>query len=213
VTSPDRQHLSDERLIETYFARAGDGAAPAEVESECEHVRTCDACARRYERLTASLERLREQALAEADAYFTADRLAAQRDRVMRHLEGVEHPARVIPFPHHTTRPRAARVHAPLVRWVAAAAAAGLLIGVSAGRLLYVRPRVAPPAVASVQVRATDPAINPSATVYDGVARSVALEEEFLSEFEDALSEQRVAALRAIDALTPRARDLVVSAK
>lgn len=213
MTPTDRQHLTDERLIDAYFARVGDRSELDRVRAECDHVRTCDACARRYERLTASLEQLRRHAIAEADAYFTADRLTAQRDHVMRHLEGAEHPARVIPFPHAAAKPRVARVHAPMFRWVAAAAVAGLVIGVSAGRLLYVRPGVASHPVASVQARATQQAISPSVSTYEGVTRNVNVEEAFLLEVEAALSQQRVAELRAIDALTPRARDMVVSAK
>jgi hypothetical protein len=159
------------------------------------------------------LERLRQHAVAEADAYFTADRLAAQRDHVMRHLEGAEHPARVIPFPHVAAGLRSPRVHAPLFRWVAAAAAAGLVIGVSAGRLLYVRSGGSARTVASMQAQTTQPAVNPSVSRYEAVTRNVNVEEAFLSEIDDALSRQRVAEFRAIDALTPRTRDTVVSAK
>ena len=100
-----RQHLTDERLIDTYFARVGDRSGSEAVQTACEHVEACEVCSRRVAELTASLENLRQEAVAEADAYFTSDRLAAQQDRVMRHLEGVEHPARVIPFPQ--TSPRA----------------------------------------------------------------------------------------------------------
>ena len=209
----ERQHLTDKRLIDTYFARVGDGSALDLVRTECDHVQTCEACARRYESLTASLEELREAAVAEADAYFTADRLAAQRGHILRHLEGVEHPARVIPFPHGTAKPRAARVHTPLFRWVAAAAAAGLVIGVSAGRLLYVRPGVSTRAAASLQARTAPPAFRAPVAGYNAAALNGDIDEAFLSEVENAVSQQRIAALRALDAMTPRVQDAVVRAK
>jgi hypothetical protein len=213
VKPSNRQHLSDERLIDAYFAAAGSQPPVDAVRAECDHVQTCEACGRRYRELTASLERLREQAVAEADAYFTPDRLAAQRQHVLRHLEGAEHPARVIPFPQATARPRASRVHTPLFRWVAAAAAAGLLIGVSAGRLLSLRPGVSPRPASSVQARAGQPARMIAAPGFNQYARSADLDEEFLSEVEAAVSQQRIAALQALDAMTPRIQDAVARVK
>jgi hypothetical protein len=209
----DRQHLTDQRLIDTYFACVGDGSELGAVKTECEHVRTCETCALRYEKLTASLERLREAAFAEADDYFTADRLAAQRGHILRHLEGAEHPARVIPFPRTTAKPYVTRVHAPLFRWVAAAAVAGLVIGVSAGRMLYLKPGTSPRAAASIQARAAQPGFRSPATTYDGVALDREFDEAFVSEIENAMSQQRIAALRALDALTPRVQDAVARVK
>ncbi len=208
----DRQHLTDERLIDTYFARAGGGAELAAVHAECTHVEGCEECAERYRTLTASLEQLREDATAEADAYFTADRLAAQRHHILRHLEGAERPARVIPFPHTAPRPQA-RVHAPLFRWVAAAAAAGLVIGASAGRLLYVQRGLSPRTAASIQARAAQPALRAPGASYEGITLNRTVDEAFLSAVEDAVTQQRIAALRALDDMTPRVQDAVARSK
>jgi hypothetical protein len=213
VKPTDRQHLTDQRLIDTYFARVGDGSELDAAKAECEHVQMCETCARRYENLTASLERLREAAFAEADAYFTTDRLAAQRNHILRHLEGAEHPARVIPFPRTAAKPYVTRVHAPLFRWVAAAAVAGLVIGVSAGRMLYLRPGASPRAAASIQARTVQPAFRAPGTTYDGVALDKEFDEAFVSEIENAMSQQRIAALQALDALTPRVQDAVARVK
>jgi hypothetical protein len=212
VKPTERKHLTDERLIDTYFARVGDRSDLDAVRAECDHVEGCEVCARRYRTLTTSLERLRQDATAEADAYFTADRLATQRHHIMRHLEGAEHPARVIPFPHAAAPPRA-RGHAPFVRWVAAAAAAGLLIGVSAGRLLYVQWGVSPRAADSVQARASGPALRAPVTGYAGITLNRNVDEAFLSEVETAVSQQRIAALQALDAMTPRVQDAVARVK
>jgi hypothetical protein len=209
----DRRHLTDQRLIDTYFARVGDGSQLDAVQAECEHVQACEACARRYEDLTASLERLRETAFDEADAYFTADRLAAQRNHILRHLEGIEHPARVIPFPHATAKPRVARVHTPLFRWVAAAAAAGLMIGVSAGRMYYLKSGASPRAAASLQARTAQPAFGVSDPSYDSAAPDSNVDEALLSEIENAMVQQRIAALQALDAMTPRVQDAVARVK
>ncbi len=219
MTPTSRQHLTDERLIDTYFARVGDPSGRDAVEAESDHVRRCEVCSRRLEDLTASLERLRRGAVAEADAYFTPDRLAAQQERILRHLEGVDHPARVIPFPHPPASVRTTALRHPLYRWVAAAAAAGLLIGVGAGRLLYVQPdrdsRAAdvPQAAASVQARAAAPVLHAPAGVRETLVGNLIKDEAFLSEIEDAVLQQRISELRALDALTPHIRDTSVRLK
>ena len=214
-----RQHLSDERLISTYFEGAGDRSGSDVVDPECDHVRTCDACTRRLRELTASLERLREDAVVEADAYFTADRLAAQQERIIRHLEGAEHPARVIPFPHPPARVRMPGVRHPLYRWVAAAAAAGLLIGVAAGRLLYVQPDLPSragrdtPAASSVQARSAQPGQLAPGTGREPFTGNAIRDEALLSEIEEAVRQPQVSGLRALDALTPRVQEASVRLK
>ena len=210
-----RQHLTDERLIDTYFAHAGSQSAGEAVAAACEHVATCEVCARRVAELTASLEELRREAIAEADAYFTPDRLAAQHERVLRHLDGVDHPARVIPFPQVPTRVHRTGLRHPLYRWVAAAAAAGLLLGVAAGRLLYQQGNRASstaslsPAASSAQVRTAQPESSGPATARETPAGSPSRDEAFLQELEDALTQQRIAELQALDALTPHVREAV----
>lgn len=213
-----RQHPTDEQLIDAYFARAGNRSDNDAVAAASEHVGTCEACTRRAAELTASLEDLRQDAIAEADAYFTPDRLAAQHERVMRRLEGAEHPARVIPFPQLPVRMRPAGAR-HLYRWVAAAAAAGLLLGVAAGRLLYQQGNqtsssasvsAAPPAV---QMRTTQPDSGGPAGTRDLPAENPSRDEAFLKELEDALTQQRIAELQALDALTPHVREAAARPK
>jgi len=219
VKQTSRQHLSDERLIGAYFEGAGTVPGPGAAGEDCDHVRSCDECRNRLTDLTASLERLRKQAVAEADAYFTPDRLAAQQDRVLRHLEGQEHPARVIPFPRLPARVRTAGVRHPLYRWVAAAAAAGLLIGVSAGRLLYVhqdqdsRVELNRSSAPSVQARAAQPAPRAQASPRQSLTGSVAGDEALLSEIDSAVRQPQVSGLRELDALTPRVQEASVRVK
>lgn len=214
-----RQHPTDERLIDTYFARAGDRGDNELVEAASEHVRACEACARRVAELTASLEDLRQDAITEADAYFTPDRLTAQHERVMRRLDGAEHPARVIPFPQFPARMRPSGARHPLYRWVAVAAAAGLLLGVAAGRLLYQQGKQTSssasvsPVPPSVQMRATQPDSGGPAGARDLPAGNQSRDEAFLQELEDALTQQRIAELQALDALTPHVREAAARPK
>ena len=87
--------------------------------------------------LEAWLIGLRDDAITEADMAFPAERLATQQAQVLRRLEAMERPARVIAFPRLSRTVTAA--HSRPQRWVAAAAAAGLIVGIAAGQLLNLR--------------------------------------------------------------------------
>jgi hypothetical protein len=80
------------------------------------------------------MDALSREGKAEADAVFTADRLRAQHQQIARRLEHVGRPARVISFPGQLVRRTitASTSHAA-PRWVAAAAAAGLFVGIALG--------------------------------------------------------------------------------
>jgi hypothetical protein len=208
VKPTDRNHPADDRLIALYFGDA-EGTAD-EDRSVRQHVHGCETCTWRYAELTAPLGRLRADAASEADEIFTASRLDAQRTAIHERLEQGARASRVIPFP--ASRPTLDRavIARPMFRWVAAAAAAGLLVGVSAGRFLRLdggfdasaRP-VARQAVAVPQ---------PVRTV-EAVSENSAADEAFLSEVDAAVSRQRIAALSALDDLTPHAREAVMMAR
>jgi len=153
--------------------------------ADVDHVRSCTPCTLRLQALQAWLQSVETAAVAEADAAFPDSRLAAQRDEIMRKLDAAQN-RRVIPFP-------------------AAAAAAGLVVGLLTGRLLWdqqpntARDRGRTAAVVStVQRQAHVPRIER--------ALSHPADEVFLSEIELALESPRVVELQAIDALTPRVR-------
>jgi hypothetical protein len=210
----NRQHLTDDCLIGTYFAASGDESAREALREECEHVRSCEQCRRRLEELTAPLERLRQDASIDADEYFTGERLAAQRDHVLRHLEGSEHPAVVIPFPHAPARPSKTGSRQPVMRWIAASAAAGLLIGVTVGRFTapveWMSGGSSGRQATSAQRRPASAALRPSADAVDEFSRASVGEEAFLLELESAVNQQRIPELTALDALTPHVREAVV---
>ena len=167
----------------------------------------------------------------EADAAFPPERLAAQRARIARRLAALarqqerrtsrravgagsqaaaprSQPARVLPFP---VRETVVRRPARPVRWVAAAAAAGLLVGLVAGRGFDRRLASGPSSVGSAPSAAlrAAPAAEPRPQGARGAPALADLlaGEPLLVEIEAALASPRVAELQAIDALTPRVRE------
>jgi hypothetical protein len=196
-----RRHLGEAALARIWTAAAAGGEPVADV-----HLAECAECAARYEALCAWLQTMRVEALAEADAAFSPDRLAAQHAHILRRLEAAERPARVIAFPKFAQplshRPSLAH------RWITVAAAAGLVIGVALGQWMDLRHRFGPrPARTADAVVATS--TPPPATPDMGIQTASAISDEaFLNELETSLSmHPSVAPLRALDTITPRSRD------
>jgi len=183
-------HLSARELAELW---PDGGAHP--------HVAKCDDCRAEYDALAQVFLAARDAA-DEADEHFTPDRLAAQHAHILRRLENAERPARVLPFP-LSTRPFPS-VRNGARRWIAAAAAAGLLTGIVAGRAFEFGNswRNSPRVQTETQTLASSsrPPVLTAGT-------AMANDERLLREIEDALVEPRVDELRAIDALTPRVRE------
>jgi hypothetical protein len=157
------------------------------------HLDRCEICAARAVELGRWLDEARALGLEAADEVFPPERLAAQQVQILRKLEQIDQPARVIAFPAQTRSGQpefgGRRVAAS---WVGVAAAAGLMIGVVGGQLtarLSHRPAPAPPpAVATVVPSDTD---GPNTPVDSSL-----LEQDF-----DSI---RIKALDAVDDLTPR---------
>jgi hypothetical protein len=193
VVPSETEHLSDDQLLEIRFP----------VTSEL-HLAGCEACHSRYDGLVRELDFIREEAAQEADAVFTAERLASQRDAIMRRLDRATHHADVVTFPGRRTGTPGAWAPHPSRRWVAAAAAAGLVTGLLVGRYADVRSHSGAPTSASAMAsvaprRATQPA---------GVI-SRPTDDQFLVEIEDAVTSRRIAELQALDALTsPELREI-----
>jgi anti-sigma factor RsiW len=200
----DRFHPADDRLIALYFG--DEEASPDERRTVRQHLHGCEACTWRYTELTAPLERLRQDAASEADEVFTPARLDRQLSGILDRLEGASADARVIRFPSAPMRLDRSVMHRPLTRWVAAAAAAGLLIGVMAGRLFeFSNARVA---TAAPIARAARPVnVAPAQVMSDTpMADSLESDELGLYEIDQAVHNQQIAALSALDELTPHMR-------
>jgi hypothetical protein len=192
-------HLSDDRLIEVCVLEA-----PSVAEQQ--HLGACAHCDARRARLLGLLDDVSGTAAVEADAAFPGERLARQQARILSHLQHDGRPARVIAFPAgHTHEPMVSRTR-PSTRWIAAAAVAGLVIGVVAGRFGHDyslgRPGAAPVIVAR-SANVPELSVAGSAGSIREVSAAVS-DEEFLGQIEIAIDGPAAAALQPLDDLTPR---------
>jgi hypothetical protein len=200
------RHLGEERLYDCYLAaHAGEALDPPAAE----HLADCRDCQVRYAELEGFLEVLSGEAAAETDALFSAEQLVHQKDQILRRVEQLHHAARVISFPGGTL-PRAvgsAGRFAP--RWVAAAAAAGLFVGVAVGSTVFGRETPARTERA-MQVATPAPRMTPQPAVLVSNPAPVVEtvdDEVFMSQLEMALARPWTRELMPFDALTPHARD------
>jgi hypothetical protein len=184
-------HFSDDRLIEICF--------DLEVtSSDRAHLQTCDACASRRSDLAGNLDDIEAALTQNADDAFPAERLARQRARILQRVEQDGRPGRIIAFPAGHTQDAAPR-RARSTRWatVAAAVAASFIVGLLAEHLAHDIPgtrQSLPVQRAQVNIPATQ-------------VRAAVSDDELLGQVELAASGVGPAALRPLDALTPRAWD------
>lgn len=201
-------HLAEERLFDCYLtAQNGEPVDPPVAE----HLLDCAPCSERYADLARFMDMLNADAAAASDAVFTPERLRAQRQQIARKLEHLGYPARVITFPGHAVHPHAgSSVPRSARRWIAAAAAAGLFIGVGTGLLLdWERaPGRGPSGIVARRTVLTTPTASVPGEIdltrYDRSADDKA----FLSELELAGERPRIRELSAVDALTPHVREV-----
>jgi hypothetical protein len=183
-----RGHLSEQSLVEALLA----GDRPA-------HLDRCDICADRAVDMGRWLGEVRSIASEEAEAAFPPERLAIQQAQILRRLEQLDQPSRVIAFPSQY-RLETPAVHARRVSpaWVGVAAAAGLVLGVIGGQFTA---RMGGPTTTMTAQRA--PA-EPSAPAPAG--RSI---------FDFDLENTSLSGTPAgvLDEMTPRAIDTVASAR
>ena len=194
------RHLTDDVLAEIWTMAAAEGRTASHP-----HFDTCSECRYRYADFTRFLDEIKDEAYAEADQLMSPERLAAQQAQIVRRLEALERPARVIAFP-KSTRPSNSPSRVGQ-RWVATAAAAGLVIGVVAGQLVDFR-RALTPAHRPVGTVVADSAPARSGNVTP-VSNVVPIDEAFLyGDLEASARNPRDSSLRAFDDFTPRARDI-----
>lgn len=118
-------HLSDRSLLDAIAS----GTRP-------QHVDRCDLCAERAVELARWMDDVQADAAELADHVFTPERLAAQQHQILRRLEQLDHPARVITFPAAgRPEPQGLGRRQVALSWVGVAAAAGLLIGLVGGQI------------------------------------------------------------------------------
>jgi hypothetical protein len=185
----NEQHLSDDRLIEICVS-----GPPRSVETA--HLAACTACERRRLSIVQILDELDAAATVEADAAFPPERLERQHARIVQRIDQDGRPARLLPFPaSQPTMTLRSRRH---VRVAAAAAAAAFVIGLMAGHLVHDLPlpeNGAPTGI--VPNESSSPPLQVVPTTFS--------EDEFLGQIELAAARNGPAALRPLDAMTPRA--------
>jgi hypothetical protein len=215
------RHLQDDRLYECYLAaQTGEAVDPPAAE----HLADCQPCQERYAELTMVMSDLRADADAQVDEAFSAEALRAQQAHILRRIEHLGHAARVISFPKHQLNGSGhaeSRLVAP--RWLVAAAAAGLVVGVGVGTevrspLTHVAPQAAisaPAAQAVTQQSAPQPVAQPAAVDAGPASASVSeaagpidADDEFFLALGSALQRTETPELVAFEELTPHIREV-----
>jgi hypothetical protein len=200
-----KRHLDDALLIRRYLADRGLAALDANDEAPVRHLAHCASCKARYQALHSAYEEARLAALSQAEAACSEDLLARQRERILRRVDALQSGPRVLPFPAVAQNGTAGAQPRIIRRWVAAAAVAGLLVGLGAGRLVF---RAGDAGSSAVNARRDiTPASAPSQVRQAPTMRALHLEtgesdDQFLSEIELATTAPRTRELRAIYAFT-----------
>jgi len=197
------RHLSDERLVELALGRATSF-------KDDQHVAGCTACQARHASVAVLLDEVAEAAAVDGDIAFSAERLARQRARVLERVAHVAPPARVLAFRAERPASRASVSGLALSRrvafgfnsrWVAAAAIAGLVVGLLADHAMT--------RVPGFRVTSSHPSAGIDGNALAVMARTVVpveSEDEFLGQLEAAVGAGPLI-LHPLDALTPGAAD------
>ncbi len=189
------RHLSDDRLVELCFTET-----PSAQEQQ--HLGGCAACEQRRVATARLLDEVGQACIEDADAAFPASRLARQQIRIQQRIEEETRPARVIAFPAAGVPSTPfVRTRRPVTRWIAAAAVAGLLVGLVAGRAGR------QPETAFVSSQARGPVGQPGIRAISAPLAPLS-DDEVLGAIEAAVEGRGGMALRPLDELTPRASDL-----
>lgn len=209
-------HVAVERLMALAFGARHPGEDKAETAQDrraLEHVVECGECAEVFARMTREADVLRDEARAEADAVFSDAVLDAQRARILDRIAHLGQAARILTFPMRrrcVAPPRTSSTR----RWVSVAAAAGLIVGLVAGQMLHLTPSPGAPETAA---RATAHAGDEGRAIVPASASSapppMLSEDELLEQIEVAVQVRSASALRALDALTPTAADVVMTSR
>jgi len=205
------EHLHDDRLVECYFAdRRGEPLDPPSAE----HLVDCEACGTRYVVLVTFLDDVRTESDAECDAVFTPDRLRQQQDQILKRLEHASRSARVISFPGQVGSHPSIVSGRVAPRWLAAAAAAGLFVGVAVGGTILhpVGQRSIAPMRVAAGPAAARLAPSPAVLVNAPASGADSIDDDaFLMQLEFALERPHTQELQPFDALTPHVREIGVN--
>jgi len=180
-------HLSEDRLLDVALDRDAHHAGRG-------HLDSCPHCEARLERLTQLLADTTGVARAEADAVFTPERLGRQQARILQRIDQGGRHGQVVTFPTGQVRPARSLRTSTGMRWVAAAAVAGICVGMLADRYALV-----PAGRETTASRSLGP---PTDQIRSVVSAAVS-EEEFLGRLEMAAEGSSGTALQPLHELTP----------
>jgi len=184
-----RRHLTEQQLIEVCLGDTPEVEHPA----ESEHLDRCGQCQTRHSEFVSLLTDASRAAAADTEIAFSDERLARQREVIMERVAQASAVGRVISFP--AGQPRPSLPASPTgSRWVAAAAAAGLVIGLLGGHLSH-------------DLTGTS-TLRSGGTAIAQASQRGSAEDELLGQLETTLEETGPSALRPLDALTPVAWDI-----
>lgn len=185
-------HISDDRLVDICL-----NAATA---AERAHLTICPRCEARRVEIVGILAELDDAATHDAGAVFPDERLEKQHASILQRVESDGRPGRLVAFPAQHASSTIMTPTRPRMRWAAAVAAVAFIAGVFTGQWtqVFTERELVP---SHVVANETDPApLLPVPTTFS--------EDEFLGQVEQAASRNGPAALRPLDAMTPRAWDV-----
>jgi hypothetical protein len=191
-----RHHLTDTEILALHFDTQPDGDVH-------EHVSSCATCQARGYAVAELLDEVTRATASETDRLFSDDLLARQQARIMGRVAQECRSARIISFP---AAPQAAvRPVRSGTRWVAAAVAAGVILGIVGEHVTERIARGGRPARAFAAVPAVQVVGDTGVAVR---AVSVGSDDDFYGQVELAFGSAAPAALRPLDVLTPRVTDV-----
>ena len=190
----NERHIPDDRLIDLCTA------APAAA-GEQAHLAICLRCESRRVEIVGILAELDDAATTEASTVFPDERLERQHARILQRVDHDGRPGRLVAFPAHQPSTTFLSPTRPRVRWAAAVAAAAFVAGVLTGQWTHTFTNRfdATPSFVIANEGDQEP-LRAVPTTFS--------EEEFLGQIEVAASRNGPAALRPLDAMTPRAGDV-----
>jgi len=200
-----RHHLTDTELLALHFDAARPQGGPSDKGRDGEahdHMAGCATCQARSHAVTELLEEVTRATGAETDALFGDDQLARQHARIMGRVAHECRSARIISFPAAPQTP--VRPVRGGTRWVAAAVAAGVILGVIGEHVTERITRNGRPRRA-FQAPIVQVLSEPGVAVR---TISTGSDDDFYGQVELAFGSAAPAALRPLDVLTPRASDV-----
>ena len=214
-----RRHLKDRQLLEVVLGPLASGRTSARARAAAgAHLEDCPTCSARLTEIKGFLNGLAKEYAAEFEEAYPSERLADQRARIMRRVEravGHRSSARVLRFP-SLSHPALETVRGAR-KWLGAATAAGLLVGVVVGQFLRVGPDPASAPLTAAAEESSPPP--PIAAAADNTAPTSSgspppvNDDEFMLELELSLSSPQIWELSALDAITPRTREVAINVR